>query len=73
MRSSYHGECGMVVEATSAVLTIELLQDFGFLIGPLLLFVAYVALDVNRFFSLSARQLVGREMASAVFYFGSVL
>jgi len=73
MRPSYYGECGMAVEATSAVLTIELLQDCRFLIGPLLLFVAYVALDVNRLFSLSVRRLVGREAASAVFYFGSVI
>jgi hypothetical protein len=64
---------GMAAETVSVISTTELLQSFGFLVEPLLLFAAYAALDVSRLRCLSKQGLVEREAASGVFYFCSVV
>jgi hypothetical protein len=73
MRSHYYGEGDMAAGTVSVISTTELLQTFGFLVEPLLLFAAYVALDISRLHSLSKRGLVEREAASGVFYLCSVV
>jgi hypothetical protein len=59
----------MVWQILEAELLTELLQQWEPVLEPLLLFAAYVAVDVSKNGYFSLRNIIKREIASAVFYF----
>jgi hypothetical protein len=59
----------MAWQTIEAELLTELAKQWGFFLQPLLLFAAYVAVDVSKSGYLSRRNLVKKETASAIFYF----
>lgn len=59
----------MVWQILEAGLLTELLEQWELVLEPLLLFAAYVAVDVSKNGYFSLRDKVKREIASAVFYF----
>jgi hypothetical protein len=59
----------MVCEALEATLLTELVQPWELILQPLLLFAAFVALDISKHGYFSLRQTCKKELASGIFYF----
>jgi len=73
MRPHAPEDGAMVFEALGAGLLTELVQQWELVLQPLLLFAAYVAIDISKKGYFSLRNIVKKEMASAIFYFTLVL